>query len=241
MTTRLAGGFFALSIVAMGQGASATPPDIIDVRDELFGVSACCVLLLRETDDNLGVYDAFQKDTLLVSIDRESGETTQKPVYRAMGRADYERDELGEIRLYSGETLPGSVEPFAALAGMSGAPARAGAGAVHDEAGPVREGDGLSMSFRDGPAVRASVSALMRRFQAALDETVKIVGDYERLATIPTRELFAGLARDPAGCRFDRAYRLDDRVGAPIILLRAICGEETGEGIASLLLPLPEE
>lgn len=84
----------AVSMLGLTLPASATPPDIIDVRDEIFGISQTQVLLLRTTFDNPGPHIAGRNDVLLVSVDIATGERTLWPVYRIYRGPDPQSDWL---------------------------------------------------------------------------------------------------------------------------------------------------
>ena len=79
----LSGAAAALFVAAP---AAATPPDVIDIRDQLFALSNDTVFVLRSSVDNLGVYYSSYRETWLVGIDVASGEETSWLVYR--GRRD---------------------------------------------------------------------------------------------------------------------------------------------------------
>jgi hypothetical protein len=57
----------ALSLI-LTTPAQATPPDAMDVSDELFGISETHLFLLRHTDDNLGQYAASARHVFLVAV-----------------------------------------------------------------------------------------------------------------------------------------------------------------------------
>lgn len=222
------------ALCAIAPAALATPPDIIDVRDELFGVSSCCVLTLRMTNDNLGVYDVIQRDVALIVTDRESQEETLYPVYRVRGRSDPDRDD-GALA-YTAAALPDSVDPFALLSGMNGAALSVGDGFL-SAVGPVgRDGDWLTIAV-EGGRVRVRMEDVLRRAEGSMSGLAAIVGDYDRPAPVATADLLEGRLGDGADCDFPEAWRLHDRTGgAPVILLRVECGPDW-EG-TSILTPL---
>lgn len=232
------GGIVALSCV-LASAVWATPPDMIDIRDELLGVAPCCVLVKRTTSDNLGLYGAIHSDVVLVNIDREGGMETQYPVYRVRGQPDLDREADGGVLAYHAEPLPGSVEPFALLAEMNGIPAQAADYLVFELKPITRAEDTLVVSALDKGTIQVEIAELMRQIEASVADLALVVGEYDRLAPVTTTELLDGRISDPSDCRFDFAWSLDDRSGgAPTTMLRADCDNE-GE-ITSILVWLPE-
>lgn len=210
--------------------ASATPPDVIDVRDEVFGITPGQVLVLRSTRDNLGLYEAEHRDVFLVAIDRASGKETLHPVYRAQTGPGEQADRPPRTQ---GSRLPGSVDPFEVL--------RKAGGIARDRSewrtGPSASlrADAVSIAFQDGATVQLKLAPLLRRVSSSLDELAGAIGDYSRLAPISTRDLLAGQTFDAAACDFQEPmhYLGLDRTPA-VRLMRVTCGAE--EQSASLLV-----
>lgn len=212
---------------AAAPAAQATPPDTLSLRDELFGVAPCCVLVMRVTSDNLGLYDGTHRDAVLVVIDRRSGEERQHPVYRITGRAGQEQ----------AVPLPGAAAPYALLGGMRGLPLSQADGLVSAFRAVTREADTLVVTGEDGPPIRAGIPALLRRLEASMAGLAQVLGDYPRPAPVSTADLLEGRAGQGSACRFTGAWRVGDPAsGPPAELVRVECQAE-GE-TTSVLLPL---
>ncbi|GEM_PF-2619907 len=228
----------ALLITTMAQAAMATPPDVITVRDVLFGSTKEQVMVLRTTTDNLGQYYAEQRDVLLLVIDRATGAERQYPVYRVRASADFDRDPQGDLRVHSA-TPRGGVDPFALLTAANGMPllwdgepkpADWNTATFSDEDGTV------VLRFADEETASIPMVAILRHFDATLLRTAEVLGDYSRIAPVSTADLLEGRAQI---CNSASARRIDDRSGAPVLgLLRVNCELEEGGGEVSLLVPV---
>lgn len=238
MRKTVLGSFVAL-VCALASAASSTPPDMIDIRDELFGVAPCCVLVKPTTNDNLGLYGSIHSDVVLVSIDREGGSETLYPVYRVRSQPDLDRDANGNVMAHRAEPLPGSVEPFTLLAELNGIPVQAGDYLVSGPEPTMRIGEMLAVPVDRNSTLQVEIAQLMRQVAASVASLALVVGEYDRLAPITTAELLEGRFSGPFDCRFDSAWRLDDRSGtAPTTMLRADCDND-GE-FTSILVWIPE-
>jgi hypothetical protein len=217
--------FLSLVMGLLCTAARATPPDTLSLRDDLFGIAPCCVLVMRVTNDNLGLYDATHRDAVLVVIDRQSGEERQYPVYRITGRE-------AQTQVVP---LPGAVDSFALLGSMGGLPLSQADGLVSAFRSVTRDGDRLAVEGEDGPPISAEVSTLLRRLEASMAGLARVLGDYQRPAPVSTADLLQ--ARAGAACDFTAAWRVDDQQGgAPARLVRVECRND-GE-ITSVILPL---
>lgn len=230
--------FVALSAIA--PAALATPPDLINVRDEVFGVSSCCLLTLRTTSDNLGIYDGVHRDVVLVVTDRESLEETQYPVYRVRGRIDHDSVDLAYV--YKAARPPEAVDPFAVLSSLDGGP-QSSADNFLSAAGPVgRADDRLTIPIKGDGQISVEVEDILQRAEESINGLAAVVGDYERLAPVETGELLAGRIGDGADCDFPEAWLLGHRTdGAPVALLRMYCDSMEGESTSILTLAAPPD
>ncbi len=116
-----AGLLAATAVSAPVTPARATPPQILEVQEVLFGVDAEHVYTLRHTSDNLGLHIPGLEHTFLVARDIETGRDAEIwPVYRVLRAIDYSGTEDRPTV----DTLPmeGAVDPFALLAERGGWP-----------------------------------------------------------------------------------------------------------------------
>lgn len=239
---RLSMGLFVRTMLvaafcSIGQMAAATPPDMISVRDELFGIAPGSIVLMRTTDDNLGLYDAEHHDSVLVVVDRETGQETLWPVYRVRRTADLNRDATGILQTAVGEVLPGAVNPYEKLRILHGIPKPALYKTTSDQGEVVVQGGMLTIRYDDGVVIEAQISGILGQLEASLDRLAETVGDYPRFAPISTTDLLKGRLYAPQVCDFTEPFSYDDKSGHETIrLLRATCTDE-GE-VTSILVQL---
>lgn len=219
--------------------AQATPPDIINVRDEFFGVSASKIFVLRITYDNLGLHSTEQRDAVLVALDRETGNQSYWPVYRARYMPDYERDETGASGRIESLALPETVDPFEILGEFDGMPA--GTKIIGYEAAADLQfvEDTVLVSYGDGAEFRADMGELSQGVAASLGTLADLIGDYDRVAPVQTRDLLEALTFSPDQCQVTDTRRFDVPLGeAPSLIGRLTCHDNAGQSV-SLLVLLP--
>ena len=216
--------------------ALATPPDMVDVRDELMGLAQESMIILRTTRDNLGVYDAEQRDIVLVETDWATGKETLHPVYRYRSEPDGAGEGGTMSPKVTGSVPADGVNPYMFLRERDGAPFLG----VDDRAvdlGSIETTDSLiTIRFSEAPETQIAVTDLLERFSASLDNLADMLGDYPRLAPVTPRDLIGGLTYDPATCQFSDAMRYMDDRGEPAQFIRVSC--DTDGQLASLLVPL---
>lgn len=231
----------AIGLVGMPCQAFATPPDIIDVRDDLFGISRSSLFLLRITRDNLGLHTSEQRDVVLVAVDRLTGRETLWPVYRARHVPDIDRDGSDVRQKTEVSKRPNAVDPFAKLGESDGYPIGM-ADAPVDARADITIKDGvLTVTFPNGFVAKRKMSAVLSAVSGSLDKLADSVGDYERLAPIRTRDLLAGQSFEAQACKVSDPFGYDDRSGAPpVSIARVTCSDPEGQ-TASLLVTLSLE
>lgn len=201
-------------------------------------MSSCCVLVLRETQDNLGVHDGDHRDTVLVVSDRQTGQQVQHPVYRVSGRAGPGAAQGNPGLDYQARRLPGSVDPYAILSQMNGVSVGTWPGMISRPVEVIQTANQVSVAY-DGPRRAVRFFQLEGWLGDTLQQTGAVIGDYSRMSTVPTAELFARRP-DLGSCNMSDSLRVDDVRGRePTDLIRVDCDVE-GE-ITSILLPLPAE
>lgn len=223
------------AFATVGQLALATPPDIADVRDEFLGLSGDNIFIIRSTRDNLGVYDAEQRDVVLVLIDRTTGQETLLPVYSSRTSTNEPTQQNAPMSKSTTAILPkGAVNPYATLQEQSGT----ALSLAETESGKISEsGDAVEVRFSDEPAVKLSKAKLLTQASANLDQLAAQIGDYPRLAPLTLKDLIAGQDFSGAECSFDQPVSIQDFRGKPPArLLRVSCDSE-GQ-ILSMLLPV---
>lgn len=221
--------------------AAATPPDMVGLRDELFGVSAEYVFLLRYVFDNHGVYESEQRDLLLVALNRRTRTETIWPVYRARHGADYERgNDLGRPYRIDPITVEGQVDPFAKLREMQGMPI--GPAWMRDSTpARVEPGDRMvTLTDEAGRRFGQDIAALRQARATALTATADAIGDYPRMNQTTIHDLLGTLDEWQQDCIYTDGYRFSSELGAaPTAMLRVTCtdGEDGQEWSLLMLVP----
>ena len=208
----------ALALACAAPAAQATPPDAFAISDQLFGISADTVFLLRTGSDNMGLYAANRRGVALVLIDRRTGDETLLPVYRSFRFPDFDQPDSARTTIRA-DALPGAIDPFAILRDHGGEAIVAGADTA------PRPVDHIP------PDLRAKV-------QHRLDAYAALMGDYRRMGPLTLPLL---VADSTAACRADHAVTPDDQgAETPATLIRVLCGDpDTDDITAALYLPAP--
>lgn len=100
----------------------ATPPQIVGVREALFGISDTHLFVLRTTRDNLGLHQPTQTDVLLVARNRQTNRDEDIwPVLRTLDHGVNFIEDGYSLRV---ETLPlaGWTNPFDVLIATAARP-----------------------------------------------------------------------------------------------------------------------
>ena len=228
----------ALLIVAP---AAATPPDIVDLHDELFGIGLEEVLVLRTVTDNMGLHATGLSTVFLAAIDGATGEETLWPLYRARFAPDHDRDPTGNTMGIETWPLPDPADPFAILARRKAVPAGA-AGLLWPQAGTVTlDAEGLSVSHDDGASFHLPALQLAAMLERTTAQLAELAEPYSRPNTLTLGDLLAGRDIDPAGCTAsqDALLRFPART-APIQLVRITCGDPEEDFTLSRLVVVPQ-
>ncbi len=232
----------ALTIALPALPAVATPPDIIEVRDEIFGISASYVFLLRSTRDNLGLYTSDRSDTLLVALEVATGVETLWPVY-SVYRGQPESDPSGETTAVFVTSGKDSVNPFEILAKYQAVPVAGAWDHSRSELPPrlaLTDGE-LTMTYPESGAVyRLDGPTLQSGLTASINRLANMIEDYERVAPITTRSLLADRSYVSADCAVSEPRRISALIEAtPVQLARVTCTEQDGLDETSLFVIVP--
>lgn len=216
--------------LGLSSPATATPPDKIDVRDDLFGIGPTHVFFLRTTFDNLGLHITGRNDVLLVATEIVTGSETIWPVYRAYRGPDYAADETGladEIKI---EPWDGARNPYDILAEFSGVPAVATyPWWFNDQPELSLTREALTVAYSDGAAYRLETEALFAGLTATRERLADAIGEYDRMAPVTNRDLLTDTHFDVGSCAAtDPIRRAATTNGMPVQLVRVTCEVEDG-------------
>lgn len=167
--------------------SGATPPDIINIGDRVFATNADTLFVLRNTNDNLGVYTSDHTESFLVAIDIDSGEEQYWLVYRARRDTVFgsgnDLDQLRVTHLDRGEWH----DPYM-IAADAGAYLLDGGGDGGHASVSVQPGS-IRLSYDYGPEFHLHLPGSMSRAAASLAALSSQMSDVDRMATITTRDL----------------------------------------------------
>ena len=181
--SRRGGVALDLGLASLGP-AGATPPDIVNVSDEVFALGKGAVLVLHE------------------------------PIAGAVNPYDI----LQELR----------ARPLSWQGDFDLPP-----GALHEQDGMV------SVSYGDGLTYRRPLQEMLDSLAASQAALAQDIPDYTRFGPLGLGDLLSGRQFTVAQCSIADPTRLDDRSGAPpVVLVRFRCEEESDGQSSALLLPL---
>ncbi|NPD15355.1 hypothetical protein HOY34_09105 [Xinfangfangia sp. D13-10-4-6] len=247
----LAGAIMLSLALGLAGRAGATPPDVIDVSDEVFGFSQDSIVLLRSLRDNLGLYTAERRYAFLVTVDRASGAESLQPVCQIYRHEDTDQagNAPGVLSWASHDETPDdAVNPWDVLAAAGGSPFRPG-GFQDIEAA------GLSGSLAAG-AIRISAESgsnaawsgegavLLTGAGARLDAVADRLGDMPRMGPLRAGDLLRDQAFGPESCTIADVLIFGGIAGGmtggePSAMLRMDCGDAEEGLAASLLVAVP--
>ncbi|EYR77835.1 hypothetical protein P9A16_05670 [Shinella sp. 838] len=219
--------------------AMATPPDALSVRDEVFGVGAREILVLRTVSDNLGSYNATVSTVFVVLIDAATAQEALWPVYRTRLVPDYESDPSGLTPSIRNEALAQRRDAFDLLSERKALPA--GSASARGETPDVMTYSmqaGIDVRYLDGTRYGLTAGELRRRWEIAADQLAAAMEPYDRLGPLAAVDLIDDGALDLSACTLADPATWSLPVGAGSMqVLRITC---EGEGLSwSRLLVVP--
>nr|WP_137677284.1 hypothetical protein [Parerythrobacter lutipelagi] len=219
----------------------ATPPTVMQVEDEPFGLSETEFFALRTTTDNLGSHFDARHETFLVATNLETREQMLWHVDSVHITTQFGETADGDRKIIKRDDGIAFANAFDVLRERGGVPWRAASGGTH-WAGPpmVLESMGaVSLIYKGGERfVLPKVDAIAyTAFSSSL--LAASIPDYPRLESISTREQFALRRFVSAAC----SYAADDFARrpqgfAPVQLVRTECADEEDFDGNSLLIPV---
>lgn len=225
-------GFAAALSFCLSFPASATPPDIMNVRDDLFGMSQNHIFVLRMTADNLGLHITGRNDVLLVATEITTGRETLWPVYRIYRGPDYATDDTGLTERIEVESWDGARNPYDILAEYSGVPALALAADPQQEREQPKvslTNEALTIKYADGAKHRLETEALFAGLNDTRERLADAIGEYDRMAPITNRELLADFTFKVESCKAqDPISPRATASNTPVQLVRVACDDAGG-------------
>lgn len=218
--TRRAAATLAAALACAPPMAQATPPDQIIVGDELFGISAGHVFVLRQSWDNLGLYNSDMRNVALVAIDRRTAKEQIWPVIRTHRLPDYDNDPDGLAIKTDQLAVPGAVDPFGKLAEMGGYPTEGqiafGPGDLPPAPNVGSNAETIwGFTLEDGTRFEPDMAALRMGVGQSLDQFAEAMGDYPRFGPLSASDLLSGRDYAEARCTYTDRSVLDDSAADP--------------------------
>ncbi len=229
-------------VVSTTLPAAATPPDVINLRNELFGISTSHVFVLRSTQDNLGLHIADRSDTLLVALDLATGAETLWPVY-SVSRGPADSDTSGETSEVVMHGPKDSVNPFAILTEYQAVPIEAAfdLGFVGQPLDLTLTEDSLTLTYPETGAVyRLDGATLQSGLTGSVNRVADTIEDYDRFAPVSTRSLLVDRSYDRADCTASDPRQISALIETPPVqLVRVTCTDEDGLDETSFFVVVP--
>ena len=202
--------------------ASATPPDTIYVKDQLFGANETHLFFLRTANDNLGLHVFGMKDTYLVAKNIDTGLDDEIwPVLRQHGAPEY--DEAGApTALIQTFPLASATDPFAVLAER---------GALYitnpREVGDVPDDATLDSSGIVVGEFSLDADTLAKQMEHSVSTTLSAIqpypdAEYVSMTFSTPTDLLGEWTIDLSECELISTYRADPIYGMRIVQLARI-------------------
>jgi hypothetical protein len=238
--TPLQKAFAALVLVVVtALPAAATPPDAINLRDEVFGISSSHLFLLRTVDDNLGVHGATQGEVFLVAVDLRTGEETLWSVY-AFRRGPELTDGAGDQTQIAIANRRNRSDPFAILAEYGGQPQSPGSWPPGAKA--TLDADSLQVTSPDmAPSYALESKTLLSKVTASINLLAERLEAYDRPAPFSAKDLLVDRTYPVDQCTVSDPAQLSALPEADSVqVVRLTCGDgEYSDGVASLIVVVP--
>ena len=235
---------FAVTGAAFTAPAAATPPNVMTVEDQAFGLSEDELFVLRTTNDNLGSYFEARHETFLVAISLDSGAETYWPVNSVTVSTIFGEAGASDERVI----LPGKSEahenPYDILAKRSGLPWRAVAPGEGTFVAPVFEQNesSVTVTYEGAPAFVLDKDDAVARVQSVMERIAAEVPDYPSTSTVMSRERFAARMIVPEMCRYSaNDFAVRPQSYGALQLVRVSCGDGEDLDTNTVLIPVRAE
>ncbi len=238
---RLGAGIGAAWAAVLATAAHATPPTVIAVEDEPFGLSESEFFALRTTFDNLGSHFDSRHETFLVAIDLDTREQVMWHVDSVHVTTEFGETGMDDRKVMQREEPFAFANAFAILRERGGVPWRAVSEGEHWRGPPQTNtgaarvsvayagGESFSLAKEDAIAFTATTGSLL----------AATVPDYPRLEAISTRDSFALRRFESGSCTYTAEDFARSPLGfAAIQLVRVDCADEEELDRNSLLVPV---
>lgn len=240
---RIFSTFIAALALAFTAPAHATPPDALDVSDELFGISKTHLFVLRHTDDNLGQYTKSARHVFLVAIDLKTAEEEYWRVSLTVRGEKY--DESGESigMVTERQSRPNEANPYDILGKNGGQPLSASALRAYPfpKAEISTDTKSVSVKAEFGPSFAMKRALADERITASNRNLGQRIWEPVRMSRqYTTKQAWADRTVPLEQCIFSDVGRVWFSPETPRVqLVRATCAEEEETGVTSVILVLP--
>lgn len=239
--TGIGAGIGAVWAVVLATPAHATPPTVIAVEDEAFGLSENEFFTLRTTSDNLGSHFDSRHETFLVAIDLDTREQMMWHIDSVHVTTEFGETGTDDRKVMQRDEPFAFADAFAILRERGGVPWRAVSDGEHWRGPPqTKEGAASVLVGYDGGERFALAKEDAMAFSATTGSLLAAtVPDYPRLEAISTRESLALRRFEPGACTYTAEDFARSPLGfAAIQLVRVECADEEELDRNSLLVPV---
>ncbi len=241
--TRIFSIFIAALTLALTAPAHATPPDAMDVSDELFGISDTHLFVLRHTDDNLGQYTKSARHVFLVAIDLKTAEEEYWRVSLTVRGERYDESGAPLGMVTQRQSRPNETNPYDLIGKRGGLPISAAAlrAFPFPKAEILVDTKTVSVKAEFGPSFAMKRALANERITATNRNLGQRIYEPVRLSRqFTTKQAWADRTVPLDQCKFSDVGRIWVSPEKPRVqLVRAMCAEEEETGVTSVILVLP--
>lgn len=231
------------SFLSIPVSVNATPPDVIDIREDTFGHSPTHLFVIRTSRDNMGLYESLRVESFLIAIEVATGNEEVWVLDRMRRDLDYSDDSepLGPIvRRDEGQDF---VNPYAVLEQRGGVPwAAVSIENPAASAGPtiVQNDNTITATDVNGGQYAVTLDNVADHIAGVGAMMAKNIADAPRMSTLTTRSLFEERSVGVENCRATNVLdHWDGKYPAAYRLIRMVCSDFDEDGRTSLLIRAP--
>lgn len=243
-----------ITLLLISTRAFATPPDIITIRDELFGMSETHVFIMRTTSDNHGLHETGSNDVLFMAIDIEARAERMWHLYYVKRMSDYANDQDGRSEVVTSQLSEELVNPFVILDEYGGVTTDMiyeaarydfNGNAVDEEVTFGMDDDYLWINYESGETYKTPSDFVKEIITESLWNTTDAVQEYDRFGQLTHKDIMPYLLEDSNDCWVDRVQSLRAlKQQEPVQLALVSCGEimdQNRYSTLSMYVVVPQE
>lgn len=232
----------ALWLLITPVSAAATPPDVIDVTDELFGISQTHVFVLRHTDDNLGMYTVSARHVFLVAINLATAEEEYWPLFLAVRSERFDENANSVGMVISREYRPIEINPYDILGERAALPVGSAFNLASSFPKPVINvtADFVTATVEGKATHQLPRAVAEARIETSNSNLAQRVWEPARMyRQYTTKQAFAERKVALEECAYSDAGQLWTAIDKPRVqLVQATCSDADETGVTSVIFAL---